>query len=306
VQLVTTAIVPVVLVLALGVVLRRWALTEPAFWRGLEWLSYRVFTPALFVGSIAEAGLGDIDPVAVVLSLAAPIVVVAGSLVAARRPLRLTGPALTSMVQGSIRINTYIGLVFATALHGAAGVAAFAICAAVVVPLVNLVCVSCLAHWGARSGHGHRGRVWRELATNPLIQACLVGITLNLTGMRLPAAVTVPLDLLAAPALVVGTLAAGAAINFTFRVRDLLDVTVASVLKLAAMPLAAWAIASACGIDGPALTAVVLVAAVPTAPSATVLAAQLGGDVRLIAAITGAQTVLAMVTLPVAVGLLAR
>ncbi|GAB3167715.1 AEC family transporter [Myceligenerans halotolerans] len=304
-QLVTTGIVPIVLVLALGVLLRRRVLTEPAFWRGLERLSCRVFTPALFVSSIAGADLRHLEPLPILLSLAIPTVAVAGLLAATRRPLRLSGPGLTSMIQGSIRINTYIGLVFATALHGAPGIAAFAIASAVVVPLVNVVCVSSLARHGVPGRTARTRRLWRELVTNPLIQACLAGLALNLAGLRLPEAAAVPLDLLAAPALVTGTLVAGAAITFEFRRRDLLDVALASVLKLVVMPLAAWAIASAFGVAGPTLTAIVLITAVPTAPSATVLATQMGGDIRLIASITGVQTVLAMATLPAAISLLA-
>ena len=43
---------------------------------------------------------------------------------------------------------------------------------------------------------------------------------------------------------------------------------------------------------------IILITAVPTAPSATVLASRMGGDTRLMAAITGVQTVLAIVTIP--------
>lgn len=46
-QLVVMAVVPVTLLLALGTVLRRRLGTDTAFWRGIEWMSYRVFTPAL-------------------------------------------------------------------------------------------------------------------------------------------------------------------------------------------------------------------------------------------------------------------
>jgi hypothetical protein len=49
-----------------------------------------------------------------------------------------------------------------------------------------------------------------------------------------------------------------------------------------------------------AATVAVMFAALPTAPSAYILAQQLGGDVRLMAAITTLQTVLAALTMSVA------
>lgn len=297
-HLVTTAVLSVVLVLALGAVLRRRVVTDAGFWRGMEWLSYHVFTPALFVESIARTSLREVSPVPLLLSLSIPVLAVSMLLVALRRPLRAEGPQLTSLVQGSIRINTYIGLVFASALEGTAGVAAFALAASVMVPLVNVVSVTALSFFGARDHEAATTSTWRHLATNPLILGCLAGLTLNLTGIGLPSAIAVPVEMLAEPALVTGTLVAGAAITLRVRLRDGLDITIASTIKLIALPLAAAALVSVLGLTAAALTAVVLICAVPTAPSAYILAGRMGGDAQLMASITGAQTVLSTATLP--------
>lgn len=107
-----------------------------------------------------------------------------------------------------------------------------------------------------------------------------------------------PVDMLASPALLCGTLAAGAAITLQFRLRDALDIGMASMLKLVALPLAAGAIAHAVGVTGAALASVVIICALPTAPSAYILATRMGGDSRLMASITGVQTILATATLP--------
>ncbi|MEU0506470.1 AEC family transporter [Nocardia sp. NPDC005998] len=294
----TTAIVPVVLVLVLGAVLRRWAVTDPGFWRGLEWMSYWVFTPALFVGSIARTDLTSVSLGLLALGLAVPILGTGLLVIALRRVLRADGPQLTSLVQGSIRINTYIGLVFASALHGADGVATFAIAAAVVVPLVNVISVTTLSIYGNEESPAHRGGPWRELAANPLILGCVGGLALNLLGIGLPVVAAAPVDMLASPALLSGTLAAGAAITLQFRLRDALDIGMASMLKLVALPLAAGAIAHTVGVTGAALASVVIICALPTAPSAYILATRMGGDSRLMASITGVQTILATATLP--------
>ncbi len=302
-QLIISGIIPVVVVLALGVLLRRRVLRDAGFWRGLEWLSYWVFTPSLFITSISRADLTGLALGPLALSTAIPTLGVGASVLLLRKAIRAPGPAATSILQGSIRINTYMGLVFANAIHGAAGVAAFAVATAVLVPLINIVCVSALIRLGTPTASARKASAWRALATNPLILSCLVGAALNVSGLGLPPIATAPLDLLAAPALVAGTLVAGAAISFQFRARDVLDIGVATLLKLMILPLAATAIAHALQVEGVLLSVIVLITAVPTAPSATVLAGRMGGDVRLIASITAAQTILAVVTLPLALHL---
>jgi len=274
-------------------------MTDPGFWRGLEWLSYYVFAPALFIESIARTSLTEISTGPFLVSLTVPVLVAAALLVVLRRPLRADGPQLTSLVQGSIRINTYIGLGFASALNGTAGVAAFALAAAVMVPLVNVVSVTTLSIYGRPHDTSQKPRpVWRELITNPLIQGCAAGIALNVTGIGLPSTIAAPIEMLAAPALVSGTLVVGAAITLRLRLRDGFDIAVASLLKLVALPLTAAGVANAVGLSTAALTAVVVICAVPTAPSAYVLASRMGGDTRLMASITGTQTILSIATLP--------
>lgn len=82
------------------------------------------------------------------------------------------------------------------------------------------------------------------------------------------------------------------------RRHDIAPIVVAAVLRLVAVPLGAALLAAQLGVTGVAYDVVVIICAVPTATSATVLAARLGGDVRLMASITGVQTILAAATLP--------
>lgn len=297
-DLVFTAIVPIVLMLGLGYLLRHRWVPDPGFWRGLEWLTYHVFTPALFVVSIARADLGAVSAGPLLACLALPMLAVALLVLAFRRPMRADGPEVTSLVQGSIRFNTYIGLVFASALHGAEGIAAFALAAAVAVPLVNVISVSALAVHGHRQPGAPRPALWRSIAGNPLILGCAAGLLLNLGRVPLPAFAATTLDMVASPALVAGTMAAGAALTFRLRRRDLVDIASTSVLKLLLLPLAAGALAVALGVGGSALAGIVVICALPVAPSAYVLAARMGGDTRLMAVLTGSQTLLSLGSVP--------
>jgi predicted permease len=64
------------------------------------------------------------------------------------------------------------------------------------------------------------------------------------------------------------------------------------------MPLLAMALSPLLGLNSQAQAVLVLFAAMPTATSAYILSRQLGGDAPLMAAVITAQTLVAMLTLP--------
>ena len=75
--------------------------------------------------------------------------------------------------------------------------------------------------------------------------------------------------------------------------------------KSIVMPAIAVALALQFGVTGSNLTVVTICSAVPTASSAYVLARQMGGDAPLLAQIITLQTILAAVTMPIAIALVA-
>src|SRR5699024_2695256 len=80
-----------------------------------------IFTPALFVSTISQTPLNSVPLGGLALSVAVPIIVASGIIVLLRKPLRATGPEMGSSIQGTIRINTYVGLIVANSLGGTQG-----------------------------------------------------------------------------------------------------------------------------------------------------------------------------------------
>jgi hypothetical protein len=110
---------------------------------------------------------------------------------------------------------------------------------------------------------------------------------------------------LGAASLPLGLLCVGAALDFGAARRWLGPILTSSAVKFALLPAVTLAIGLALGLEGRALTTVLLFQALPTASSAYILARQLGGDAPLMAGITAAQTVLALLTLPLFMALAA-
>lgn len=307
-----SALLPTAALIALGWALRhRWRFTD-AFWPDLERLAYFVLLPALLVSGLARADFGGVPILRTAAVLAASALL--GSLVTAalRRIIAPgDGPAFTSVFQGGVRFNNYIGLVVATALFGGEGLALAALCNAVLVPTVNVTSTLVLARYGG--GAAGWGVVTRQVITNPLVLACVAGMTLRALASsgagRALAAAPVPgavltgagelIQILGGAALPIGLLCVGAGLR---RPRESTTgarlIGWSMALRFVLIPAIAAGMVLAAGLSGPAAVVVVLFQSIPTASSAYVLARRLGGDAPLMAAIIAVQTVAGMATIP--------
>ncbi|MQT03325.1 AEC family transporter, partial [Streptomyces jumonjinensis] len=162
----------------------------------------------------------------------------------------------------------------------------------------NVVCVAVLVRHG--SGAGGMGSLPRQLAANPLILGCAAGLVVNLSGLPVPAALLGTADVLGDAALACGMICVGAALSWRSHPKVTRALAVSTAAKLVALPLLAAGLCRLWGVGGTAATAVVLIQGLPTAASAYVLARRMGGNAPLMSAITAGQTVIALITLPLA------
>ncbi|WP_342149476.1 AEC family transporter [Methylorubrum sp. SB2] len=293
---VTLALLPVVLLIALGLGLRRGGFLDGAFWPGAERLAYFVLLPSLFFHGLATAQLDALPVAELALTLILATGTVSGLVVAARPLMRIDGPAFTSVFQGAVRFNNYVGVTLAAGLFGAKGIALAAICNAAIVPTVNILCVVVFARHGSAplSGLG----IARQIATNPLVVSSLAGIGFRMLGLHLPPGLEPALRTLGAASLPLGLLCIGAALEFGAVRARTGAIVGASAIKFLAMPAATVASAGIVGLSGPALTVALVFQVLPTASSSYIMARQLGGDAPLMAGIIAAQTLLALAAIP--------
>ncbi|WP_207479992.1 AEC family transporter [Arenibaculum pallidiluteum] len=290
------ALAPVVLLIGLGLVLRRRGFLADAFWPQAERLCYFVLLPSLFVHGLATADLAGV-PVAELAAVLVTATVAAAAAAVALRPLVATdGPAFTSVFQGGVRFNNYVGVALAAALFGGQGVALAAVSNAAIVPTVNILCVLVFARFG--TARPTLLGVLRQLAMNPLVLACALGIALQATGLGLPPGIEGWLRTLGQASLPLGLLCVGAALDLRSARPWLRPILGASAIKFAVLPLLTVAASAAAGLHGPAAATALLFQALPTASSSYIMARQLGGDAPLMAGITAAQTVMAAAVIP--------
>ncbi|WP_313950944.1 AEC family transporter [Accumulibacter sp.] len=280
-----------------GLILLGWALYRlvdfgDSFWSGLEKLVYFVLFPALLFKSLASARIDFATAAPLFASGAAALLcgVVLGLLAA---PLfGQNKGAFASRFQCAFRYNSYIGLAVIGKLHGAEGIAAMGILIGAMVPLANTASVWMLAR------HGKLG-VLREMARNPLVLATLAGFLFSASGLTLPAVAAQVLGRLSEAAVALGLLAVGAALKLRGSSGSHAASCYLLAVKLLAVPAAGLFAASSLGLTGVYFDTVIVFAALPTATSAYILAVRMGGDGPGVAWLVSANTLLAMLTLPV-------
>lgn len=301
--LIFAALLPIALIITMGHVLKRIDFLSDAFWPQAERLAYFVLLPLLFAHGLYKADLEGMPIAQIAAGLAIPATLGTIGLLAANRALKFEGPVLTSVIQGGIRFNNYVGATAAIGLFGVSGAALIAVTNAILVPTVNVLCALVFARYGTRQLN-----VWgvtKSIALNPLILGCVAGIVLRLTGLVLPVGIEAFMQAMGQAALPIGLLCVGAALNWDALGRGMRPALIATVTKFVAVPAITLAVCLAVGLTGPAALVVIMVQCLPTATSSYVMARQLGGDAPLMAGIIAFQTVVAVITVPITLLLLA-
>ncbi|MBT4219178.1 MAG: AEC family transporter, partial [Rhodospirillaceae bacterium] len=111
------ALVPVFALIAFGHIMRRYQWVDDAFWSPAEKTTFFVFFPALLFANTAKADFASIDDLAPMVAAAIIGVLGISAIAVGLRPrLKIDGPAFTSVFQGTIRPNVYLGIAACVAL----------------------------------------------------------------------------------------------------------------------------------------------------------------------------------------------
>jgi len=289
--------------LALGALLRRRLLPDDAVWAGIERLVFWVLLPCLVASALSSVSFGDLPVFGMAAALWTALAIGTAISVALARALGHGHAAMTSVLQGGIRFNNLMGFAIGGAIWGVPGLAYAAVATGLIVPFVQAVATVAFA-----LGRGSAVRpvaLLRQVLLNPLILGCAAGFAIGTLG-GLPPGLQPAVRSLGQASVALGLLCVGAALTL----RGLGDrpgtQAATAALKLVAMPALTWALCSAIGL-GPTATAIaVLFMALPTAATSYVMARAMGGDARLMAAITTSEHLASIATLPVWVWLLTR
>jgi predicted permease len=199
--------------------------------------------------------------------------------------------------QVAFRFNSFIALALAERVAGPQGLQLIAVLIGVCVPLFNVGAVWPMAR------HGNTGFL-AALVRNPLIIATAAGLAANLSGFQIPGWLEPTVTRIGAASIALGLMAAGAGLQFGMLAQGKLLAAGLLAIRHVLLPVVAWALARLLKLD-PTQTAVLLAfSALPTASSCYVLANRMGYNGAYVAGLVTLSTLLGMLSLPFALGVL--
>lgn len=284
-----------------GYLVCRFTALNRSVWEPLESLVYYFLFPVLLFHSIVKnpLNLGEASS----LMLAGLALGVSGIALAYSLPhwpwlgRRLDTRLHAASAQVGFRFNSFIALALADKLVGPQGLLMIAVLIGTCVPLFNVGAVWPMAR------HANRGFA-RELLRNPLILATVSGLIANLGGLSIPAWLDPTLNRIGQASLALGLMAAGAGMQLGMLAKGKLLAASVLGVKHLGMPLFAFGIAQLFGFDRDQTLILLMFSAVPTASSCYVLAARMGYDGPYVAGLVTLSTLLGMLSLPFALGVL--
>lgn len=152
---------------------------------------------------------------------------------------------------------------------------------------------------------GERRKDWWRVLVNPPLLAVILGLFVNRSGLKLPALVMEPLEIMGSAALPLAMLLMGymiGGVHFSLKSMNL-DLIMVCLGKLLLYPLLAWLGLSPFKLDPVFREVILMEAAMPSMASTAVLVQKYGGDESFAASGTFLTTLFSMITIPLLVSL---
>ena len=298
-MMIVNALVPVLALLLFGALLKRWRLTDSGFLQTSDRLIYYVFFPMMLFWKIGGAPLAlDSAWRFLLASVLAVATVFAASLLYIRlRPV--PDFQAGSFSQGCYRFNTYIGMAVVLNALGESGAQLYGILVGLLIPLINIMAVSVLI-WHGENQQVRRNRLLftiRQLASNPLILGCLVGIVYSRLIGFFPTSIDNTLKLMSQVTLPMALFSIGGSLSFASLRHNLGHALAAAAIKLALLPLAGLFFLWLFGVSGLAWQVCMLFFTLPASTAIYILSSQLRSDLDLASAVIVCSTLCSFVSM---------
>lgn len=289
-----SALIPVFSLIMIGYFFKKIKFPSYEFWPMADKLTYYVLMPSLLVYKLSSASLEGQNTFSLVLTALLTITVILFILILVNKISPNKADSFTSIMQGTIRFNTYVFLALASSLYEDTGLIFAAIILTFVIPFINIICISIFALY-LNENKLTLKFLLKSIFTNPLILACIIGGLINFMKIPLPQMLENTLAILSAAALPLGLLSVG----FALTLRDISkiknQILLSSILKLMITPIIMYLFTLFFDMNQQSTIILMIFAVLPTAPSAFVFARQFGGDIKLMSAIITIQTLISSV-----------
>ncbi len=296
------AILPIILLVVLGWILKRFGKLTGAFTETADWLVFKIGLPVMLFLEVAGSSLDDdLDMKLIVFLLIA--VTTSFTVMSVLSLFVVKDPKMRgAFIQGSCRSNfAILGVPLAVNMFGEIGGQAIAIAMPFVILMFNGYSVIILSLFSGSREHRLNAEtvkgILKSIVTNPLIIGVLLGLPFMIWKIPLVTAASKSLGYLSGLTTPLALLSLGA--NFkTESLRGRAGYAVLGALnRCVLIPAIALTAASLIGLRGPALGVVLICFGAPTAVSSYIMAKKMDNDHELAAQILLLSTMFCVLTI---------
>ncbi len=280
---------PILILLLIGIFLRRIHLIDEHFIRVGNALVFRVTLPLLlFFGMATNTDVVNFNTGHVVFGSVATLMIVGSLLFIA--PMVVSEDKIGVFVQGAFRGNMgIIGIALVLNAYGESALSTAAVYIGVVTIVYNIVSVWLLGS----KGEPH----FRRIASNPLILAICAGYLYSLAAIPVPDVMALSGKYLGNISLPLALLCIGGSLSWSSFKSNHKEVIVAVLLKVLITPVVAILVAITIGFRGVELGVLYFMLSAPTATASYVMAKQMTKHGGMAAEIVAIATVVSPLTL---------
>lgn len=287
---------PLFVSIALGYFLRCIHLLEGDTQKSLNRLCFRVFLPIYLFNSVYTTNISSaFNPKLMGFAVAGLLTIYLVLMVWIPR-IEPDNAKRGVMIQAIFRSNFVLfGLPVTTSLCGEQNLGPTSLLIGIVVPLFNVLAVVCLETF--RGGRPDVRKILRGIATNPLIIASVLGIVMNLLGIRLPSSLTKSLTDLGRVATPLSLVVLGAGFRFEKMHGYIRQLVICISGKLVVCPVVMVTLGVLLGFRAETLVPILALFGSPIAVSSYTMAEQMEGDGTLAASLVVLTTALSILTM---------
>ncbi|AYJ79922.1 transporter [Aliarcobacter cryaerophilus ATCC 43158] len=286
-----SSLIPIFSLIMIGYLFKKISFPSPDFWPMADKLTYYILMPALLIFTLSKAKI-DSNSISFIAVCLLAIFITMIILMIFNKLSPTQNSSFTSIVQGGIRFNTYVFLALSGSIFEDKGLVLAAIIITFAIPFLNILSISIFALYSNNNKIDFI-YLFKSIVKNPLIISCVLGALINFSEIKIPISIENLLKILSSAALPLGLISIG----YTLVLKEIKsakkDLTVTMIAKFIVLPLIMYILAISFSLDNLMIAILVLFAIMPTAPSAFILARQLGGDLSLMTSIITVQTIVA-------------
>ena len=269
-------VIPMAIMVGVGMLLRIVKLTDEPTMKNVDKLIFNLFLPMLCFYNLYQTDFSKVTQLGYIFFGAGMVLLLflAGLLLVPKlvKPM----PTAASYGQSLFRTNYVIfGAAVAESIYGAGNFGLVSLLSAVIVPMFNGLAAVLLER--ARNRSASAGKLLVAVAKNPTIIATVLGLVMNLMGLRIPVLLVDVVEDLSGLTTPLSFLSIGVTLKLS-QVEKKGYLVSAVLLRLVLVPMAILPLAILLGFRGQELCALMILFAAPTAVSSYPMAVAMDAD----------------------------